>query len=388
VYQKVETKDEENALPEEYELEELPANSDKKDKAEASSDEKPKPQDKPNRVRVCAKFCTMSCCVLLLATVFVFSIIGGVIAYRVKHCVFPEITSVHSFSYEPGNIDIISFDIPTGSISVHTCHRATNVSVKVTTGAKSQSLLDQIKMNIQEPQKALSVVARSPSFDMRNCHVVHVEVVIPASSSHPISLSASAALGSIRINTNSYSFDKVDLNVELGRIKMKHVDAKAVTARTYLGGIFGKHVKSEGLFSVQTEVGGACLHHVDASKSVLEVQKGILRVYDLEASSVSAKVNFGFATLQNVFASYLESEMNFGKLWITPSKEFAGVVMFNSTSGNLDISTAQDVSPPATVIVSPEVQTLQLVDKSGNIGFGKMHLKSNSANVDLNLVRK
>jgi len=222
---------------------------------------------------------------------------------------------------------------------------------------------------------------------MLNCHIVHVEVVIPASSSHPISLSASAGLGSIRINTDSYTFDKVDLNVELGRIKMRHVDAKEVTARTYLGAISGKHVKTEGLFSVHTEVGGACLYHVDASKSVIEVQKGILRVHNLDATSVSAKVNYGYATLQNVFASYLESEMNFGKLWITPSKEFAGEIVFNSTTGNIDISTAVDVTPPAIVVVSPEVQTLQVVDKAGNLGIGKMHLKSNSANADLNLVR-
>jgi len=384
VYQKVDTKDDAIAIPEEYELEELGADK-KEDKA--SADEKPKQVQQPNRVRACAKCCTMSCCVLLLAVVFVFSIVAGVVAYRVKHCVNPEITSIHTFSYEPANIDTLSFDIPAGSISVHTCHRATNVSVKVITGAKSQALLKQFKVNIQEPQKALSVVVRSPSFDMLNCHIVHVEVVIPASSSHPISLSASAGLGSIRINTDSYTFDKVDLNVELGRIKMRHVDAKEVTARTYLGAISGKHVKTEGLFSVHTEVGGACLYHVDASKSVIEVQKGILRVHNLDATSVSAKVNYGYATLQNVFASYLESEMNFGKLWITPSKEFAGEIVFNSTTGNIDISTAVDVTPPAIVVVSPEVQTLQVVDKAGNLGIGKMLLKSNSANADLNLVR-
>jgi len=385
VYQKVDTKDPESA-PEEIELEDLSRKDTPSDAPKDNCKDKCK-KARGKRARRCVRCLSVGFCLFMLASIFVSTIVIGVVAHRVRTCVYPPVNTIKSYTYEPANIDALSFDIPTGSVSVHSCERATNVSVKVTVGAKTTQLLQDIVVHVTESQKTLSIAAQAASFDLLHCQIVHVEVVVPATSTHAISLSASAGTGLIRVDAKSYTFSNVDLKVNVGGIKLRHLDADTLTASASLGGIAARSVKVQQALTVHADVGAMCIHHVDASKTTLDVGKGYLRVRDLDASSISTKVGYGLLTLNEFVSPFTYAELSYGKLWVAPKKDFSGEVAFNTASGRFEVSSHRNTKTPPVNVISPKHQTLSVADSNGKTGVSKINLNTTSGNADLFLGR-
>jgi len=301
--------------------------------------------------------------------------------------VYPAHVSTKTYSYDPASLDVLSLNIPTGSITVHTCPKAKNVTVTVTSGSKNADELQEIVLDVKEAAKSLSISAKAPSFDLQHCHIIHVSVVIPADSTHPLSLSAKADVGYIRLKTKEYTFDKVDLSVNVGVVRAKKVSAKDISATASIGGVVGCTWNASETVTVNTGVGGACLNAVTAKQSLVTVQNGYLRVCNSESAEWNSTVGYGYMVLNNLLSKSVNSEINYGKMWVTPSNEFAGSVVFTTENhGHLEITAKRGIEPPAVVdqISAGFTQkSAKLVDNKKHDGNGKLNLKSVSGNVFL-----
>jgi hypothetical protein len=264
---------------------------------------------------------------------------------------------------------------------------AKNVSVTVTSGAKTKDLLQEIVMDVKEAPNSLSISAKAPSFDLQHCQILHVSVVIPATSTHLLSLSAKADVGYIRLKTQSYTFDKVDLNVNLGVVRAGKVSAKDISAAVSIGGVVGCTWNASETVTVNTGFGGSCLKGITAKQASVAVQTGYLRIRDVQSSDWNSKVNYGVMVQNDVMAKSVNSEINYGKMWVTPSKEFGGSVLFTTVNhGHLEVSAKRGVEVPAIVSqtsASGDQQSVKIVDNKGLEGTGKCNLKSTSGNVYL-----
>jgi len=389
VYHRIENKDPD---VEEVELKDITSN----DTTPAILSEQPQQKRKKSMGRKCFKCIALSYCFFILASTLVLLIVSGVAAYRVKHCVFPKAQKTNSFTYNSNVLDTLTIDIPSGSISVHTCSHATNVSVQVTTGASTPDLMEKIKVAVMQGHRSLSIIAQGPSFNMHNCQVMHIMVTIPAASKHQLSLSASVNVGLIKIQTGDYVFNNVDAKVNVGLVKARHLSAQTISTSAALGGIVGCHWNANQSVSVHASVGGACLYSITGNQSSFHVEKGYLRSRRIESTSVKSKVDFGFSVLNDIKADSLTSEIGYGRLSVEPNPSFAGTVIFSSQNGaSFDLSGARGVVLPAVLYYeqptpsypTQQVQQIQ-VKGEGNAKAGKFELKSLSGNVDVYLRRQ
>jgi len=327
----------------------------------------------------------------MVAVVFVSFIILFVAAHRVKQCVYPSIHYSKVFTYNPENLDRLEFDIPTGSISVHTCPHAKNVTVLVTVGGKTIELMSKIKLTVNETSGALVVAAHGPSFNLQNCQIIHVEVVIPAKSSHLLTLNASTNVGYISLNGESYTFESVTTKVNVGVIKARHVKAIEFSASVYLGKVSGSDLETKNI-SVKADVGFACVKHVRSQHIAFNVEKGYLRACHVTSSNTTvAKVGMGYGALNDIMSENLLGEIGYGRMWAEPNTKFSGSVSFSSVDGTFDVSASRGLLAPTIVTYEQqnhEVQKVQIPDETpGVTGKGKLDFKAETGTVNIYLRR-
>jgi len=389
LYKPIENKD-----VDDFELQDMEANSTTKEEKKVNGCEDNNKCQKARRARACCTCMAVSHCVVLLATTFVLAIVLGVAAYRVKHCVYPSIHNINTYSFKPEDLDSLSFDIPTGSITVHTCSKAKNVTVKLTTGAKKSDLLEQTKVATVESPRSFGIVVQTPSFNLQSCHIVHVEVVIPESSKYPLSLIASAEVGLVQFKSNSYTFKNVEAKVNVGFVKARHLRAQTISATASLGGVMGRDWTANQS-SVHIDVGGACLKSISSGHSTFEIQKGYLKTCDMDSQTMNVKVDYGFSCLKEVNAKSLVSEIGYGRMSVQPSTSFAGTIVFSTQRGSFDITGSRGVVVPPAITFQQQLpkqapQQMQQIQISGTEKISetsKFELKTSSGHVDLHLRR-
>jgi len=388
IYQKVQTKD-----VDEIELQDITTNSSEIEdvKNKAASPKVIKKAKSP--IRKCCRCFVFSYCFVLFAVLFVTSIVFVVAGFRVKHCIYPSVHTTKAFSYKPELVDHLAFDIPSGSISVHTCQRATNVTVKVTTGAKSADLMSKIKLSVVEASRSLAITAQGPSFNLQNCQIVHVEVVVPAKSLHLLSISASADVGYISLNGESYTFENVNAKLNVGFIKVQHVTANDISASVSLGRVSGSNLEAKKNLSVKAETGFACINKVSSQFVSVQVEKGYLRACHVTShNSTQVKVGMGHAVLNDIMSENLIGEIGYGKMWTEPSTKFSGIVSFSTVDGTFDVTAARGNSVPTVVSYEQQnqvVQQIQIVDENqaAVTGKGKFSFKAETGTVTVFLRR-
>jgi len=347
---------------------------------------KEKCKTRARRFRKCGKCCVLTGCAVLFATVFVLAIAFGVAAYKIKHCVYPAQMDTKTYTFDPATLNSLEFHIPTGSIKVYTCSKAKNVTVTVTTGAKTTQLLQEIVVDVMQSANSLSICAKGPGFDLQNCQIMHVTVVIPESSKHPISLSATAEVGYIRLSAEDYTFDKVDLNVTVGVIRASQITASKISAAASLGGIMGCTWNATCV-DVHADIGGACLSQVTSQRTKISVDKGVVRARCIDSAEFNATLHYGCMVQKHINAKKMNSNLKYGRMWVSPSPKFSGSVTFSTCgAAHFDVSAGRGLDTPAVItqtVNGVQQKTVRVPDQQGNNGNGQFNLKSASGNVFL-----
>jgi hypothetical protein len=233
---------------------------------------------------------------------------------------------------------------------------------------------------------SLSICAKGPGFDLHNCQIMHVTVVIPESSKHPISLSAAAEVGYIRLSAEDYTFDKVDLNVTVGVIRASHIAANKISAVASLGGIMGCTWNATSV-DVHADIGGACLSRVNSRQTKVCVDKGVLRTRCIDSTEFNATLHYGCMLQKNIQAKNMNSNLKYGRMWVSPSPKFGGSVTFSTCgAAHFDVSSGRGLDTPAVItqkVNGVQQKTVRVTDQQGNDGNGQFNLKSASGNVFL-----
>jgi len=320
---------------------------------------------------------------------FVTSIVMGVVGYRVHQCVHPQHKVVQEFTYAPENLDLVSVSIPTGSISVHTCSKSKNVTVKVTKGAKSGDLIELIDVKGELSGRALTISVTAPSFDLQHCQITHVEIIVPSTSPFPLSLSANAMTGLIRVKAKDFHFSDVHLTVTAGVIRASHVNSKGgIKAFTELGAVVACDLHAEENLTVVSQIGGTCLYRSSAKFTTLETSKGYMNVQHSEASEkLTVTMGYGTISLSNVSAQSLVGDLTYGRMWVMPNYQFVGDFSLKSQYGRLEVSTVRGYGDPNFTVKTPLLQKGVVPAESSDRSPAHVELTTVNGNVDLHLLK-
>jgi len=340
-------------------------------------------------MRKCGKCCLLTGCTALLATVFVLTIAFGVAAYKIKHCVHPSQVDTKEYTFDPSSLDVLSLNIPSGSISVHTCPRAKNVTITVVTGAKTADRLKEFVLDVKETANSFTLSAKAPSFNLQTCQIMHVSVVIPESSKHALSFTAKADVGYINLKTKAYTFDNVVLNTNVGLIRARKVTANDISATTSFGGIIGCTWNATNSINVHADIGGTCLTKLTSKQATVFVDKGVMRTCTVDTAVLNTTLNYGCMKITNLKSQSLNSHLTYGRMWVSPSPKFSGTVVFSSpNNGHFDVTAARGLEVPSISIENlPGLQQkwVRVVDEQAKDGTGRLTLKSESGSVELHI---
>jgi len=90
---------------------------------------------------------------------------------------------------------------------------------------------------------------------------------------------------------------------------------------------------------------------------------------------------------KSIQSQTVNSAIKYGRMWVSPSPQFAGSVVFSTCGGaHFDVTAGRSVEVPAVVAQNtPGMQqkTVRLVDQDGKDGTGRINLKSASGSVHL-----
>jgi hypothetical protein len=276
-----------------------------------------------------------SCYLQLFFSFTAFLVIVGTVGYKTHQCLAPQHTRTAVFPFSPENVKGIDLFVVAGSVSVHSCPYAKNITIVVTEGAHSSELLSEMSVQADIKDGIVEIAAMGPSFDWRHCQLSHVTVTLPKDST--IDLTARVIFG--KIITHSH-FSNLKLATSLGviktdRSKIAHnLDIQALAGYVSLKGTSGNIssvevqnglIRSDSSFFTNAYFGvgfGGNIHRGLLSLQSLEITTllGFICSKHIQSSSIKAHVDYGLLRSQigGSFTYTLKSQ--WGKVELEPAE--------------------------------------------------------------------
>jgi len=248
------------------------------------------------------KFCA---CIGIFTTVsaIFWLMVTLAISVRVYHNVHQCLHSKYHFSNETLvkelNIHRIDFKVITGFVTVG-FHDKSHIAVTIKNSYRHPDLVDlkTFHSKVHVDKGVIAIESESPAFDFKGCQHATVAVLIPKNYHNVITLTGEVNTGSVRIHgEHNVKVGPVDIMVQVGMIKVDHVNAQSLNLNSYLGSI----KVSESISVTATKL-NVMAGHIYTDEFITKSFEAITtfgssRHFDLVADNVTMKTNWGYATL-------------------------------------------------------------------------------------------
>jgi len=213
-----------------------------------------------------------------------------------KQCFHSKENVYKDSSIVDRHINQINLNVVSGLVTVDFEDRP-DIFIRVWDNARSHSkyvLSDTFDSGVAINNTSVMVHSITPAFNIKSCIHAKVEIIIPNSYNHPLSINGNVKVGMVKIQGNGNKLAGIDINVELGKINVH-----GVTVSNSL--------------SLTSEIGFIKVRDVDARKDAkIQSHTGIVRTYDFSAKNLISSTQFGCSRHHNLNAEVAKLETRFG----------------------------------------------------------------------------
>jgi len=250
------------------------------------------------RKRFCRKACacfgvfTSICCLIYFVIVVSVMIRVGT---NLKQCFHSKDNVFKESSIVDRHISQINLNIVSGFVSIEFEDR-TDIFIRVWDNARSGQFVESntFDSGVAINNSAVLIHSISPAFNFISCLHAKVEIFIPNSYHHNLSINGNVKVGMVKIEGNGNKLVGIDINVELGKIHVEGV----ITSNT---------------LSLTSEVGYIKVQDVDARKDAkIQSHTGIIRTNDLKAKNFASSAQFGCSRHHSLKADVAKLDTRFG----------------------------------------------------------------------------
>jgi len=248
---------------------------------------------------------------------------------NLKQCFHSKENVFKESSIVDRNINQINLNVVSGFVYIEFEDRA-DIFIRVWDNARSRHFVESSTFDsgVAINNTAVFIHSISPAFDLKSCLHAKVEIFIPNSYHHTLSINGNVKVGMVKIEGNGNKLVSIDINVDLGKIYVEGV----ITSNT---------------LSLTSEVGYIKVQDVDARKDVkIQSHTGIIRTNDLKAKNFASSAQFGCSRHHNLNAEVAKLDTRFG---------FQFVDRISPLSETVDIHMNTEYGKSFIVLDSPNV---------------------------------
>jgi hypothetical protein len=316
------------------------------------------PEAPKRKWRRCA-FGLLALFTVLWVTALVVS--GYFVAASVRQCVHGVHHRHTTLSYSPEELTGLDLFAVAGTITVHSCPYAKNITVKISEGAASESLLEAMKTQHALKAGVLHLFSMGPSFDWHHCQTSHIEVVLPASSH--LNLTAQAVAGLITVNTKS-TFDRVALGTSFGMIKSHNLHVLETLHVRAMVGVVSLHDVISNVTHVEVGTGVAQVNELLGMETRVDVRAGVARLNSIESNhTLSIAVEIGAVCAKEIGPSTTtRASVDYGLIGLKPTRDSCYAFLMETIYGQLSVAEHHHHSKNSNSTISSNTK------KSGVVG--------------------
>jgi len=255
------------------------------------------------------RFCRNACAcfgVFTSITMLIYFVIVASVMIRVgtdlKQCLHSKENIYKESSIVDANIKQINLNIVSGFVHVDFEDRP-DIFIRVWDNARASSyvLSDTFDSGVAINNSSVLIHSISPAFNFRSCFHAKVEIIIPNSYQHSLSINGNVKLGMVKIEGNGNKLAGIDINVELGKIVVKGVVvSNSLSLTSEIGYIKVKDVDSRKDTKIQSHTGIVRTVDVKAKNFVSSTQFGCSKHYNLNAEVAKLDTRFGFQFVDRI----------------------------------------------------------------------------------------
>jgi len=223
-----------------------------------------------------------------------------------------------------------------GTVTVHSCPHAKNISIRISEGAANEDLLSMMETKYTVKHKVLHLFSMGPSFDWFHCQMSHIEVLVPSSA--VLNLTAQTISGIISVQARA-NFDRVDLGTSFGIIKSSHLHVEnTLNIRAILGYVSLHEVKSN-VTHVEIQTGVAHLHEFKGINTRVQIKVGLAHFNALESQKeLFMEVDVGSICARDIVpAKTTHAVVEYGHLRFRPRADSCYAFLMETHYGQLNV---------------------------------------------------
>jgi len=193
------------------------------------------------------------------------------------------------------SIEQINLNVVSGLVYIEYEDRA-DIYIRLWDNARSLSYVDAntFDSGIIINNSTVHINSIAPAFNLKSCIHSKVEIFIPSSYHHTLSINGKVKLGMVEIKGSQHKLVGIDINVELGTINVEGV------------------IVSDTL-SLTTEVGYIKVHNVEVRRNAkLQSHTGYIKTHDVTAKNFESSTQFGCNKHKNLNTEVANLDTRFG----------------------------------------------------------------------------
>jgi len=224
--------------------------------------------------------------------------------HNVKECVRPQNYEMKQVVYKEDNIHRIDFNMITGYVNIG-FHDKPEIEIHHFDRYKKGHLFDANTVNskISNDQGLITIISESPAFDFSSCQHTSIDIFIPRKTSRHISLTGIIKTGAVYIfGEHSIPVGSVDIIVEVGYIKVKHLNAQALSLSSEVGIIKAKDIMAASGIKLNVNTGSINSNQISTKTLNANVKYGVSRHSSVVADLVNVETNWGYSSVKDVLS--------------------------------------------------------------------------------------
>jgi hypothetical protein len=288
----------------------------------------------------------------------------GLVGTHIHQCLHPHHHRSVSLSFDPKDVSALDLFVVAGSISIHSCPYAKNITIDVSEAAHSHELLQSMNVQFSSLNGVVRMHAMGPTFDFHKCQLSHIKVVVP-SVANP-DLSANVVTGYLKVGKTQWR--NARLVSSLGYIKSHHLTVREKFEVDVGAGYVELHETTSNVSRLLVQTGLVELHRFSGVETVAEMEIGCLHTKDIVSQkSLSMIVDLGAMCVNELGAGKETlAVVGYGFLRLKPATDFCYSFAMETEWGNLNVVHQDEEHKPHYVKETHK-------HKSGKVGQHHTH---------------